>query len=280
MSRCSCALQLLWAPYCASSAWRSAGVIDACAPASPPPLAAQHADRIMPLVAGAVEPSLERGDAEADRRAGARVAPFARGQLLQSRAQRALRRRRRQKRADNREAQPRPTLMHPRSASFRHARPPKNERDDGKRPHRGAATRILCGSAAPVRKRASPMRRRSAARGSAARTRSCSFEIAGEPLEQRDRQCRDVDRRHHGGHRDRREGAVGEGGTPPGAPARQRPPIKSGHDRQPRQAGRRGAEHASPRSTSPRWRGRRAGPESAATAGWCACGSHPPRSRS
>ena len=82
-------------------------------------------DRIMPFVAGSVEPSFQSGNAEADRRAGARVTPFACGQLLQSRAQRALRRRRRQKRADNREAQPRPTLMHPRSVSLRHARPPK-----------------------------------------------------------------------------------------------------------------------------------------------------------
>ena len=49
-----------------------------------PPLAAQHADRIMLLVAGAVEPSFQGGNTEADRRAGARVAPFARGQLLQA----------------------------------------------------------------------------------------------------------------------------------------------------------------------------------------------------
>ena len=80
-----------------------------------------------------------------------------------------LRRRRRQKRTDNREAQPRPTLMHPRSASLRHVRPPKHRRADAKRPRRGAATRILCGSLAPVRKRALPIGRRSAARGSAAR---------------------------------------------------------------------------------------------------------------
>ena len=134
-----------------------------------PPLAAQHAHWIMPFVTGAVEPSLERGDAEADRRAGAGVTPFAGRQLLQRRAQRALRRRRCQKRTDNREPQPRPTLMHPRSVSLRHARPSENAPGDGKRPHRGVATRILCGSLAPVRKRASPMRRRSAARGSAAR---------------------------------------------------------------------------------------------------------------
>ena len=44
-------------------------------------LAAQHADRIMLLIASAVEPSLECGDAEADRFAGARVTPFARRQL-------------------------------------------------------------------------------------------------------------------------------------------------------------------------------------------------------
>jgi hypothetical protein len=68
------------------------------------------------------------------------------------------------------------------------------------------------------------------------------FEIPVEPIEQRDRQGRDVDRRHDGGHRDRREGAFGEGGTPPSAPARQRSSIKAGNDRQPRQAGRREAE--------------------------------------
>ena len=134
-----------------------------------PSLAAQHAHRIMPFVTGAVEPSLERGDAEADRRAGARVTPFARRQLLQGRAQRTLRRRRGEKRADNREAQSCPMLVHPRSVSLRHARPSENTRGDGKRPHRGAATRILCGSLALIRKRASPMRRRSAARESAAR---------------------------------------------------------------------------------------------------------------
>ena len=89
------------------------------------PLAEQHADRILLLVTGTVEPPFKRGDAEADRLAGARVAPFARRQLLQSRAQRALRRRCRQQRTDNREAQPRPTLMHPRSVSLRHVSPQK-----------------------------------------------------------------------------------------------------------------------------------------------------------
>ena len=89
------------------------------------PLATQHADRIMALVAGAVEPALQRGDAKADRRAGARVAPFARRQLPQSRVQRALRRRRGQQLADHREAQPRPALMHPRSVSLRHLTPPE-----------------------------------------------------------------------------------------------------------------------------------------------------------
>ena len=163
------ALQLLWALYWASSAWRSDGVIDVCSPASPRRLRRSTLTGSCCSFLTAIEPSLQRGDAEADRRAGARVTPFAGRQLLQSRAQRALRRRRRQKRTDNREAQSRPTLMHPRSASFRHARPPRNERADGSGPHRGAATRILCGSVTPVRKRASPMRRRSADRGSAAR---------------------------------------------------------------------------------------------------------------
>ena len=48
-----------------------------------PPLAAQYGDRIMLLVAGAVKPAFQGGNTEADRRAGARVAPFARRQLLQ-----------------------------------------------------------------------------------------------------------------------------------------------------------------------------------------------------
>ena len=47
-----------------------------------PPLAAQHAHRIVPFVTAAVEPSPERGEAEADRSAAARVTPFARRQLL------------------------------------------------------------------------------------------------------------------------------------------------------------------------------------------------------
>ena len=88
-----------------------------------PPLAAQHADRVVSLVAGAVEPTLERGDTEADRRIGARVTPFACRQLLQGGAQRAVRRRRGQQMADHRETQPRPTLMHPQSVLLRHARP-------------------------------------------------------------------------------------------------------------------------------------------------------------
>ena len=134
------------------------------------PLAAQHAHRVMPLIAGTVEPSLQRGDAEADRRAGARVPPFAGRQLLaaprasapfaggaasnwpitekRSRAQRSC------------------TRDPPRSATPALR---QNERADGKRPRRWPATSILCGSAAPVRKRASPMRRRSADRGTATR---------------------------------------------------------------------------------------------------------------
>src|ERR1700693_1611956 len=83
-------------------------------------LAAQHADRVMPFVPAPVEPSLDRGDAEADRSAGARMAPFACRQLLQGRAQRALGRRRGQQLANEREAQPRPAFMHPRSDSLRH----------------------------------------------------------------------------------------------------------------------------------------------------------------
>jgi hypothetical protein len=47
--------------------------------------------------------------------------------------------------------------------------PPENPEADGKRRHRWRAMGILCGSAAPVRKRASPIRRRSAERGTAAR---------------------------------------------------------------------------------------------------------------
>ena len=134
------------------------------------PLAAQHADRIMLFVAGAVEPSLKRGDAEADRRAGARdgairvppvaasaarSAPFAGGA---ARSAPIIEKRSRAQRSCTRDP--------PRSAT---SGPPKNQRADAKRPRRGPATRILCGLAAPVRKRASPMRRRSADRGSAAR---------------------------------------------------------------------------------------------------------------
>src|SRR3954447_26816657 len=68
-----------------------------------PPLAAQHADRVMPFIPAPVEPSLDRGDAEADRSTGARMAPFACRQLLQGRAQRALGRRRGQQLANDRE---------------------------------------------------------------------------------------------------------------------------------------------------------------------------------
>lgn len=41
-------------------------------------LAPQHTHRIMAFIAGAIEPSFERGDAEANRRPGARMLPFAR----------------------------------------------------------------------------------------------------------------------------------------------------------------------------------------------------------
>jgi hypothetical protein len=58
-----------------------------------------------------------------------------------------------------------PQAVQPKSGSWMIA----DLRRIAKRPHRGPATRILCGLAAPVRKRASPMRRRSAERGTAAR---------------------------------------------------------------------------------------------------------------
>jgi hypothetical protein len=59
-------------------------------------LAAQDADRVLPLAQRPVIPPLDGRDAEADRVAAHRVAPVARRQRLERRAQGALLRRRRQ----------------------------------------------------------------------------------------------------------------------------------------------------------------------------------------
>jgi hypothetical protein len=85
------------------------------------PFAAQHADRVVPLIAGTVKPSLQGRDAEADRRTGAWVPPLACCQLPQCRAQCAFRRRCSQQLTDHRKAQLCPALMHPRAISPRHA---------------------------------------------------------------------------------------------------------------------------------------------------------------
>ena len=85
------------------------------------PFAAQHADRVVPLIAGTVKPSLQGRDAEADRRTGAWVSPLACRQLPQCRAQCALRRRCSQQLTDHRKAQLCPALMHPRAISPCHA---------------------------------------------------------------------------------------------------------------------------------------------------------------
>ena len=62
---------------------------------SPCQLAAQDAERIMPLLARPVVPALEGGDAEADRLAADRMAPLPRGERVEPTMQRALSRRRR-----------------------------------------------------------------------------------------------------------------------------------------------------------------------------------------
>ena len=192
--------------------------------------------------------------------------------LLRVRAQRALRRRRRQKLPDHRKAQLRPSLMHPRSVSLRHACPPKMRGTVSALAER-PATRILCGSLASVRKRASPMAPPVSGPRNRSKAMSCSLGVAGEAIEQRDRQA-----------------AMSIGGTTAaiatGAKglsvkldrhqARQRASVRrstpSTTDRRARRARRRPVLHA-PRSTSPPWRDRRGGRESAATAGLPACGS-------
>ena len=68
------------------------------------PLAAQHADRVMAFAECPVVPSLDGGDAEADRRPGRRVAPVPCRQCFKRDAQGALLRRRRQQLADHRKA--------------------------------------------------------------------------------------------------------------------------------------------------------------------------------
>src|SRR5713101_4379737 len=123
-------------------------------------LAAQDADRIVPFLDGAIEPSLDGGDAETDRLTGARVTPLPRGKLLNLAAQRALCGRCRQQLADHRKAQPCPALVDPRTLSLRHAgAPPHMQKatvenapiaDEGRLLPAGEARHAACTACPPV----------------------------------------------------------------------------------------------------------------------------------
>src|SRR5579864_3437674 len=79
-------------------------------------LAAEHANRIGPLLARAVIPVLDGGEAEADGLAGGRMLPCAPGQRLDRGLQFAFDGRRRQQLPDDGEAQVRPPLMNARTS--------------------------------------------------------------------------------------------------------------------------------------------------------------------
>jgi hypothetical protein len=83
-------------------------------------LAPQDTDRIVALLAGSAEPSLEGGDAEAHGLTGRWMLPRPRGELDELTPQLTLRRRRRQQLSHNRKAQMRPALVNPWISSLAH----------------------------------------------------------------------------------------------------------------------------------------------------------------
>jgi hypothetical protein len=92
-------------------------------------LAAQPADRIGPLLRGAVVPALDGGEAEANRLAGGGMAPLARREGLDLGAKLTLGWWRRQQLPDDGEAQMRPSLVDPWTSALRHAGPPVDQGD-------------------------------------------------------------------------------------------------------------------------------------------------------
>jgi len=118
-------------------------------------LAAEHADRIDPLLQGAVIPVLDSGEAEADGLAGGGMLPCAPGQLLDRGLQLAFGGRRRQQLSNYGEAQMRPPLMDLRtSGPLCHVRSSGLGRTDRRSKPGLLATSILCGFGKAVIERA------------------------------------------------------------------------------------------------------------------------------
>ncbi len=122
--------------------------------------ATQYADGVLSFPSGEVEPSLDRGTAEAYWLAGDRMAPFPFGQFGDLGTQGTVRRRVGQKVADDREAQARPKVVGLRLSPICHAGP--TSLSGAQRPYEGrrsTATGILCGTAASIKKSASTLLR-------------------------------------------------------------------------------------------------------------------------
>src|ERR1700681_2120643 len=118
-------------------------------------LAAEHADRIGPLLERAVIPVLDGGEAEADGLAGGGMLPCAPGQPLDRGLQLAFGRWRRQQLSDDGEAQVRPPLVNARtSCLLGHAGAPLAESSNRKSSTGWLATSVLCGYGKAVIERA------------------------------------------------------------------------------------------------------------------------------
>src|SRR6204780_5946897 len=115
-------------------------------------LAAEHPDRIGPLLQGAVIPVLDGGKAEANGLAGGGMLPCAPGQPLDRGLQLAFGGRRRQQLSDDGEAQVRPPLVNPGTSC--HAGAPLAESSNRKSSTGWLATSVLCGYGKAVIERA------------------------------------------------------------------------------------------------------------------------------
>ena len=188
------------------------------------PLAPEHADRILPLLAGAVIPALECRDAEAGRLAADRMAPCARGELVELRTQFALARRRRQQLAHHRKAEVRPPLVDPRPSALHHARcslMPESRTVEHRPGHRRRA--CSAGRRSPscsLHRNASGDRQQQTQQGD-----ELCRGVTRKTLEQRIRQPSLVDRRHQCGPRHSPEWARHQRAAPPLPPARNAPPA-------------------------------------------------------
>ena len=165
-------------------------------------LAAEHADRIAALLQGAVVPALDGREAEADRLAGDRMPPCARGERRRSAARSSpLRGGAANSWPTTREAQVRPPLVDPStSCLLRSRRRSLDQRARDRREHRiagdehplriGEGRQRACIATPPV-----------IGRDEAQQRDQPIGVVAGEALEQRCRQAIVIDRRHEGGAR-------------------------------------------------------------------------------